>query len=140
MYIMLIFMFYFLTTLKYHSNEFLELKAKNEVTLLSPIVLFWLILECSKLQLFPFISMGAHFWPKYKIKEGFFHPRNIAELSQKKLRKSSQVLYRSDQGKYFLKTNQNYVAHICPEYGFRVKVLHSLVFTLCILIYSQGGS
>jgi len=31
----------------------------------------------------PFISMGAHFWPKYKIKEGFFHPLNIVELSQK---------------------------------------------------------
>jgi len=42
---MLIFMFYFiyfLTTLKYHSNEILELKPKDEVTLLSPGVLFWL--------------------------------------------------------------------------------------------------
>jgi len=39
-----------------------------------------------------------------------------------KLRKSSQVLYRLDQGKYFLKINQNYFAHICPEYGFGVKI------------------
>jgi len=52
---------------------FLELKPKDEVTLLSPGVLFWLILECSKWQFFLFISMGAHFWPKYKIKE-FFSP------------------------------------------------------------------
>jgi len=37
---MLIFMF-FLTTLKYHSNKILELKPKDEVTLLSPGVLFW---------------------------------------------------------------------------------------------------
>jgi len=50
---MLIFMFYFiyfLTTLKYHSNKILELKPKDEVTLLSPSVLFWLFffLECTK--------------------------------------------------------------------------------------------
>jgi len=52
----------FLTALKYHSNKFLELKPKDEVTLLSPGVLFWLILDySSKLQFFPFISMGAHF-------------------------------------------------------------------------------
>jgi len=38
-----------------------------------------------------------------------------------KLRKSSQVLYHSDQGKYFLKINKNYCAHICPEYGLGVK-------------------
>jgi len=38
-------------------------------------------------------------------------------------RKSSQVLYRSDQGKCFLKINQNYFAHICPEYGFRVNTI-----------------
>jgi len=75
----------FLTTLKYHSNKFLELKPKNKVTLWSPGVLFWLILEYSKLQFFPFISMGAHFRPKYKIKEGFFHPLNIVELSKKKM-------------------------------------------------------
>jgi len=31
---------FFLTTLKYHSNKFLELKLKDEVTLLSPGVLF----------------------------------------------------------------------------------------------------
>jgi len=65
MQIMLIFMFYFLhiflSTLKYHSNKFLELKTKDEVTLLSPGVLFWLILECSKLQFSLFISMGAPF-------------------------------------------------------------------------------
>jgi len=30
----------FLSTLKYHSNKFLELKRKDEVTLLSPGVLF----------------------------------------------------------------------------------------------------
>jgi len=59
----------------------------------------------------------------------FFHPLNIVELSKKivcsggKLWKSSQVLYRSDQRKYFLKINQNYFAHICPEYGFRVNML-----------------
>jgi len=69
--------------------------------------------------------MGAHFWPKHKIKEFFFHPLNIVELSQKKngvcsggkLSKRSQVLYR-----IFLKINQNYFAHICPEYGFRVNL------------------
>jgi len=27
--------------------------------------------------------MGAHFWPKNKIKEVFFRPLNIAELSKK---------------------------------------------------------
>jgi len=32
---------FFLTTLQYHSNKFLELKSKDEVTLLSPAVLFW---------------------------------------------------------------------------------------------------
>jgi len=69
--------------------------------------------------------MGANFWPKYKIKE--FHPLNIVELCQKifvcsggQLWKSIQVVYRSDQGKYFLKINLNYLAHFCPEYGFRV--------------------
>jgi len=40
--------FIFLTTLKYNSHKFLELKPKDEVTLLSPGVLFWLIFECSK--------------------------------------------------------------------------------------------
>jgi len=35
------FILFFLTTLKYHSNKFLELKSKDEVTLLSPAVLFW---------------------------------------------------------------------------------------------------
>jgi len=49
-------MFIFLTTLKYHSNKFLELKPKDEVTLLSSGVLFWLILECSELQFFPFLT------------------------------------------------------------------------------------
>jgi len=58
----LCFMFFiFVTTLKYHSNKFLELKPKDEVTLLSHGVLFWFILECSKLHFSPFISMGAHF-------------------------------------------------------------------------------
>jgi len=40
-----------------------------------------------------------------------------------KLRKSSQVLYHSDQGKYTIlkKINQNYFAHIIPKYGFSVK-------------------
>jgi len=52
---------FFLTTLKHHSNKFLELKPKDEVTLLYPGVFFWLILECSKLHFFLFISMVAHF-------------------------------------------------------------------------------
>jgi len=73
--------------------------------------------------------MGAHFWPKYKIKED--DPLNIVELSQKKLCVQKANLgkaaksYRSDQGKYFLKINQNYFAHICPdsEYVFRVNVI-----------------
>jgi len=34
--------------LKYHSNKLLQLKPKDEVTLRSPGVLFWLILESSK--------------------------------------------------------------------------------------------
>jgi len=51
----LFYVLFFLTTLRYHSNKFLELKPKDEVTLLSP-GLFWLILKCSKLQFFPFIS------------------------------------------------------------------------------------
>jgi len=34
----------FLTTLKYHSNKFLQLKPKDEVILLSPGVLFWLLI------------------------------------------------------------------------------------------------
>jgi len=38
----------YLVALKYHSNKILELKPKDEVTLLSPGVLFWLILECTK--------------------------------------------------------------------------------------------
>jgi len=58
---MLIFTFFFFNYIKCHSNKFLGLKPKDEVTLLSPGVLFWLILEGSKLQFFPFISMGAHF-------------------------------------------------------------------------------
>jgi len=37
-----IFLKFFLTILKY-SNKFFELKPKDEVTLLSPGVLFWLI-------------------------------------------------------------------------------------------------
>jgi len=44
-----LFFFNFVITLKYHSNNFLELKPKDEVTLLSPGAFFWLILECSKL-------------------------------------------------------------------------------------------
>jgi len=47
-YYVVLFLSFFLTTLKYHSNKFLELKPKDEVTLLSLDVLFWLILECSK--------------------------------------------------------------------------------------------
>jgi len=40
-------------------------------------------------------------------------------------------VYRSDQGKYFLKINQNYLAHICPEYSFRVKFLRkNNIFTI----------
>jgi len=60
-YFYVLFFNFFLTTLKYHSNKFLELKPKDEVTLLSPGVLVFLILECSKLQFFPFIYMGAHY-------------------------------------------------------------------------------
>jgi len=33
---------FLITTLKYDSNKFLELKLKDEVTFLSPSVLFWL--------------------------------------------------------------------------------------------------
>jgi len=41
---MLIFtFFFFFNYIKCHSNKFLELKPKDEVTLLSPGVLFWLI-------------------------------------------------------------------------------------------------
>jgi len=60
-----LFLFYlfliFLTTLKYHSNKFLELKPKDEVTLLSPGVLFWLILEYSKITVFPIYFYGCPF-------------------------------------------------------------------------------
>jgi len=52
----------------------------------------------------------------------FFYFSTGGVCSGGKLRKSSQVLYRSDQGKYFLKNKSNYFAHICPEYGFRVKI------------------
>jgi len=51
---------YLFTTLKYHSNTFLKLKPKDEVTLLLPNVLFWLILECSKL-VFPIDFYGCPF-------------------------------------------------------------------------------
>jgi len=108
----------FLTTLKYHSNKFLELKPKDEVTLLSPGVLYWLILECSKLQFshsFLWVTISD---PNTRLRS-FFHPLNIVELSQKKcvcsggkLRKSSQVLYCSDQGKYFLKINKLFCPHL----------------------------
>jgi len=74
------FCFIILTTLKYHSNKFLELKPKDEVTLPSPGVSFWLILECSKLQFFPFISMGAYFFHLILF---FFHPLNIDRRVQK---------------------------------------------------------
>jgi len=47
-YFYVLFYLFFVTTLKYHSNKFLQLKPKDEVTLLSPGVLFWLILECFK--------------------------------------------------------------------------------------------
>jgi len=72
--------YFFLTILKYHSNKFLELKPKDDATLLSPGVFIH----------FPFISMGAHFSHKYKIKDFLFlffflHPLNIVELSHKTL-------------------------------------------------------
>jgi len=54
-----LFLFYFLlTTLKYHSNKFLELKPKDEVTLLSPGVLFWLMLYIT---VFPIHFYGCPF-------------------------------------------------------------------------------
>jgi len=54
------FLLIFLTTINNHSNKFLELKPKDEVTLLSPGVLFWLILECYKL-VFPIHFYGCPF-------------------------------------------------------------------------------
>jgi len=69
---MLICMLIFLkTTLKYHSNKFLDLKPKDEVTLLSPGVLFWLILECSKLQ---FFSHSFLWVPIFDPNTNFFSP------------------------------------------------------------------
>jgi len=79
---MLIFMFYFLITLQYHSNNFLELKPKDEVTLLSPGVLFLLILECSKLQFSHSFLWVPIFDPNTRLRI-FFHPLNIVELSKK---------------------------------------------------------
>jgi len=110
-----------------------NVKPKDEVTLLSPGVLFWLILECSKLQFFPHSFLWVPiFDPNTRLRRGFFSPTyhciKMCVCSGGKLRKSSQVLYRSDQGKYFLKINQNYFAHICPEYGFRVKMNFLLYF------------
>jgi len=118
---MLIFMFFFylfvfLTTgtLKYHSKKFLELKPKDEVTLLSPGVLFWLILNYSFSHSFLWVPI---FDPNTRLRRFFSPTLYIVELSQKivcsggKLRKSSQVLYRSDQWKYLKKINQNYFAH-----------------------------
>ena len=60
--------------------------------------------KSSELQFFPFIPMGAHFWPKYGIKEFFFFTHLtflnrvnfFCVCSGGKLRKSSQVSYRSD--------------------------------------------
>jgi len=51
---------FFLTTLKYHSNKFLELKPKDEV---SPGVLFWLILGLYALNysFFPIHFYGCPF-------------------------------------------------------------------------------
>jgi len=59
----------------------------------------------------------------------FFHPVNIVELSKKKcvcvqeanLGKVAKSCTAQIKGSIFLKINQNYFAHICPEYGFRVK-------------------
>jgi len=58
--------------------------------------------------------MGAHFWPKYKIKEFFFHPLNIVELSQKNsvcvqeanLGKVAKSCTAQIKGSIFLKINQ----------------------------------
>jgi len=75
----------FLTTLKYHFNKFLELKPKDEVTLLSTGVLFWLVLECSKLHSFLWVPI---FEPNTRLRSFlsfFFHPLNIVELSQKNI-------------------------------------------------------
>jgi len=53
------------TALKYHSNKFLELKPKDEVTLLSPGVLFWLILNDSFSHSFlwvPIFDQNTRLW------------------------------------------------------------------------------
>jgi len=42
-------------------------------------------------------------------------------VQEANLGKVAESFDRSDQGKYFFKINQNYFAHICPEYCFRVK-------------------
>jgi len=65
---MLTFMFHFFNffnLLKYHSNKFLELKPKDEVTLLSPGVLFWLIL-------FYFSHSFPIFDPNTRLRSFFF--------------------------------------------------------------------
>jgi len=62
---------FFLTTLKYHSNKFLELNPKDEVTLLSYFGLFKNALNYSFPHSFLWVPI---FWPKYKIKEFLFSP------------------------------------------------------------------
>jgi len=83
---MLIFMFYFyifLITLKYHSNNFLALKPKDEETLLSPGVLFWLILECSKLQFFSHLFQWVPIFDPNTRLRGFFLPTEHCRIESK---------------------------------------------------------
>jgi len=64
-----------------------------------------------------------------RLRSLFFSPAQHCRIESKQnvcvqeanLGKVAKSCYRSDQGKYFKKINQNYFAHICPEYGFRVK-------------------
>jgi len=99
----------------------LKLKLKDEVTLPSPGVLFWLIL----ITVFPIHFYGCRFLTQIQDLGGVFffcppteHCRIESEkkcvCSGGKLRKSSQVLRKV----FFKKINQNYFAHI---YSFRVK-------------------
>jgi len=110
---------FFLTTLKYHSNKFLELKPKDEVTLLS------------KLNFFPHAFLLVPIFDPNTRLRSFFHPLNIVELSQKKkkmcvqeanLGKVAKSCTAQIKGSIFKKINQNYFAHICPECIFRVKL------------------
>jgi len=88
------------------------------VTLLSPDVLFWVILECSKLQFFPIHFYRCPILTQIQDYYGFFffHPLNIVELSLKKMfvQEASLEPLRSTE-EFFLKINKNYFGHICPN-------------------------